>query len=99
MLSIVPIPILKDNYVWLLHAHGHAHRADVAGFLDHLGQRQAAVRLFELGPRMTLRLHKIQEGFGDGEVIYHAHVQKSEEEAQHGCTQRNSLCSPFRRRD
>ncbi|WP_374352064.1 hydroxyacylglutathione hydrolase [Chitinimonas sp.] len=28
MLSIVPIPILKDNYVWLLHAHGHAAVVD-----------------------------------------------------------------------
>ncbi|MHB1873215.1 MAG: hypothetical protein ACYCT1_20570, partial [Steroidobacteraceae bacterium] len=33
--------------------------------------QQSAVRLQELGPRMTLSLIKIQEGFCDGQVLYH----------------------------
>jgi ribosome biogenesis protein SSF1/2 len=32
---------------------------------------QRAIRLSELGPRMTLQLVKIQEGMCDGEVLYH----------------------------
>lgn len=33
--------------------------------------QQSAVRLHELGPRLTLSLIKIQEGFCDGQVLYH----------------------------
>lgn len=33
---------------------------------------QKAVRLIEVGPRMKLKLIKIQEGVCDGEVLYHA---------------------------
>lgn len=31
-----------------------------------------AIKLFELGPRLDLKLVKIQEGLCGGEVIYHA---------------------------
>ncbi|XP_034046402.1 suppressor of SWI4 1 homolog [Thalassophryne amazonica] len=44
--------------------------------------QQTAVRLTEIGPRMTLRLIKIQEGMGEGNVLYHATISKSEEEIQ-----------------
>lgn len=30
------------------------------------------MRLTEIGPRLTLQLLKIQEGMGDGSVLYHA---------------------------
>lgn len=33
--------------------------------------QQSAVRLLELGPRLTLSLVKVQEGFCDGQVLYH----------------------------
>jgi ribosome biogenesis protein SSF1/2 len=33
--------------------------------------QQRAIRLTEIGPRMQLQLIKIQEGFCDGQVIYH----------------------------
>jgi ribosome biogenesis protein SSF1/2 len=33
--------------------------------------QQNAVRLHELGPRLTLSLVKVQEGFCDGQVLYH----------------------------
>ncbi|XP_069460152.1 suppressor of SWI4 1 homolog isoform X2 [Ambystoma mexicanum] len=42
--------------------------------------QQSAVRLTEIGPRMTLQLVKIQEGLNDGNVLYHSFVEKSEEE-------------------
>lgn len=42
----------------------------------------SAVRLTELGPRMTLELYKIEDGFCDGEVLYHRYIKKTEEEKQ-----------------
>ncbi|KAJ1172560.1 hypothetical protein NDU88_004405 [Pleurodeles waltl] len=42
--------------------------------------QQSAVRLTEIGPRMTLQLLKIEEGLNDGNVLYHSFIQKTEEE-------------------
>lgn len=41
---------------------------------------KSAIRLSELGPRLTLQLIKIEDGLLDGEVLYHDIVQKTEEE-------------------
>jgi ribosome biogenesis protein SSF1/2 len=38
---------------------------------------QAAVRLREIGPRLTMSLSKIEDGFCDGEVIFHARITKT----------------------
>lgn len=46
----------------------------------NLKSNRSAVRLTELGPRLTLKLVKIQEGVGEGEVLYHSHVKKTAEE-------------------
>uniref|UniRef100_A0AAX7VXA2 Brix domain-containing protein n=1 Tax=Astatotilapia calliptera TaxID=8154 RepID=A0AAX7VXA2_ASTCA len=48
----------------------------------NMASQQSAVRLTEIGPRMTLRLMKIQEGMGEGNVIYHSMISKTEEEIQ-----------------
>lgn len=37
----------------------------------------AAVRLREIGPRLTMSLSKIEDGFCDGEVIYHSRITKT----------------------
>lgn len=42
--------------------------------------QQSAIRMVELGPRMKLKLVKIEEGLMTGEVMYHAFVQRSPEE-------------------
>ncbi|XP_023677487.1 suppressor of SWI4 1 homolog [Paramormyrops kingsleyae] len=42
--------------------------------------QQSAVRLTEIGPRMTMKLVKIEEGMGAGNVLYHSFIQKSEED-------------------
>ncbi|KAK2725935.1 suppressor of SWI4 1 homolog [Artemia franciscana] len=42
--------------------------------------QQSAVRMVELGPRMTMKLVKVEEGVMDGEVLYHSIVKKTEEE-------------------
>lgn len=33
--------------------------------------QQRAIRLYEIGPRLQLRLLKIENGLGKGEVLYH----------------------------
>lgn len=43
----------------------------------NLKANQSAIRLTEIGPRMTLELVKIEEGLCDGEVLYHNHVSKT----------------------
>ncbi|KAJ8679028.1 hypothetical protein QAD02_014815 [Eretmocerus hayati] len=40
----------------------------------------SAIRLYELGPRLTLQLIKVEDGLMDGEVLYHELVNKTEEE-------------------
>nr|XP_012291604.1 suppressor of SWI4 1 homolog isoform X2 [Aotus nancymaae] len=44
--------------------------------------QQSAVRLTEIGPRMTLQLIKVQDGIGEGKVMFHSFVRKTEEELQ-----------------
>ena len=41
---------------------------------------QSAVKLTEIGPRMTLQVYKVQDGVFDGEVQYHAHESRTKEE-------------------
>lgn len=44
------------------------------------GAEKHAVKLSEIGPRMTLELVKIEEGLGDGKVLYHSFVSKTKKE-------------------
>ncbi|CAH3936242.1 unnamed protein product [Pieris brassicae] len=41
---------------------------------------QSAIRLVELGPRMSLHLIKVEDGLMDGEVLFHELVEKTDEE-------------------
>lgn len=43
-------------------------------------QGRSAIKLIELGPRMTLQLMKVEDGLLDGIVLYHHLIHKSEEE-------------------
>lgn len=40
------------------------------------------VRLYEIGPRVTMSLFKIEEGFMKGEILYHSLIVKSEVEKE-----------------
>eukprot|EP00461_Guttulinopsis_vulgaris_P002089 UN02090 len=42
----------------------------------------SALKLKELGPRMTLELYKIEDGFCEGHVIYNRYVNKTPEELE-----------------
>lgn len=49
---------------------------------EDVAPEKRAIKLFELGPRLDLKLIKIQSGLCGGAVIHHEFVQKSEEEVK-----------------
>ncbi|KAH6632235.1 Brix domain-containing protein [Chaetomium tenue] len=51
---------------------------DEEGANDNVERR--AVKLVELGPRMRLRMTKVEEGICSGKVMWHEYVHKSKEE-------------------
>ncbi|XP_077475703.1 suppressor of SWI4 1 homolog [Stigmatopora argus] len=48
----------------------------------NMASEQSAIRLTEIGPRMTLHLTKIQDGVTGGKIMYHSTIFKTEEEIQ-----------------
>ncbi|XP_030853116.1 suppressor of SWI4 1 homolog [Strongylocentrotus purpuratus] len=46
----------------------------------NLDNQKSAIRLIEIGPRLQLGLIKIEEGLGEGEVLYHESITKTKEE-------------------
>ena len=46
---------------------------------DPSGQKRA-IKLTELGPRMRLRLYKVEEGFCTGKVLWHESITKTKDE-------------------
>ncbi len=58
---------------------GEGEEVDVAQPFRHHSDR-CRVKLVEIGPRMTLRLVKVEGGFAGGEVLYHHHERKSPKE-------------------
>jgi len=46
------------------------------------GMEKRAVKLVELGPRMRLRLTKLEEGVCEGKVLWHEFLEKSKEEVE-----------------
>eukprot|EP01119_Soliformovum_irregulare_P022624 TRINITY_DN7791_c0_g1_i1.p1 TRINITY_DN7791_c0_g1~~TRINITY_DN7791_c0_g1_i1.p1 ORF type:complete len:465 (+),score=189.09 TRINITY_DN7791_c0_g1_i1:66-1460(+) len=43
---------------------------------------KTAIRLKEIGPRITMQLIKIQEDFNGGKVLFHEHIHRSPEEIE-----------------
>jgi len=48
----------------------------------NLENNKSAVQLHEIGPRLTFQLMKIEEGLLTGEVLYHDHIVRTEEEKE-----------------
>lgn len=46
------------------------------------GVEKRAIKLTELGPRLKLRLIKVEEGMGEGKVMWHEYFEKSKEEQE-----------------
>ncbi|KAK2953327.1 putative Suppressor of SWI4 1 like protein [Blattamonas nauphoetae] len=49
---------------------------------QEVGSSQTAVSLLELGPRMTLQLVKVEDGYYGGEVKFHRFITKTEQEVE-----------------
>jgi ribosome biogenesis protein SSF1/2 len=63
--------------------HGDASKHKGHGVKTKAGTRRVekrAVKLVELGPRLSLRLTKVEEGLCSGKVMWHESVQKTREE-------------------
>ena len=62
---------------------GEAGRVTLGQQVKHLKKgANSTVKLVELGPRLTLKLVKIQGGVCDGPVLFHEFVRKSEGEVE-----------------
>ncbi|EDW34043.1 GL21787 [Drosophila persimilis] len=48
----------------------------------NLEGNKSTIKLHEIGPRLTMQLIKIEEGLFTGEVLYHDHVVKTEDEKE-----------------
>lgn len=48
----------------------------------NLKSQKSAIRLAELGPRLTMKLMKVERGFLEGDVIYHNYIKKAPEEVR-----------------
>jgi ribosome biogenesis protein SSF1/2 len=44
--------------------------------------QKSALKLVELGPRLSLELLKVEQGMGEGNVMFHAHMTKTPEEVK-----------------
>jgi len=49
-------------------------------FQDKKKNSTVSIKLHELGPRLRLKLVKIEEGVCRGNVVYHSYVKKSKKE-------------------
>lgn len=48
----------------------------------NLENNKSAIRLYEVGPRITMELLKVQDDLFKGEVLYHGTIIKTEEEIE-----------------
>lgn len=59
---------------------GLQDRSKSTTILESLGTQKRAIKLVEIGPRLKLKLRKIEEGMGEGKVLYHSYIKKTDEE-------------------
>lgn len=74
--------LTRAGYVSESEAEDEAATVQLAsdiGRLNHNSQ-QSAVKLHEIGPRMSLQLVKVEEGLCSGGIIFHEYVTKTSEE-------------------
>lgn len=74
---------LSDSEAELDGEHNQVVLPQHVGSRGNIKATKSAIRLTELGPRLTLQLVKIEDGICDGEVMFHEFIKKSEEEIQH----------------
>ncbi|KAJ1917731.1 rRNA-binding ribosome biosynthesis protein [Mycoemilia scoparia] len=59
---------------------------------------QRAIKLVELGPRMDLKLIKIEAGLCEGDVLYHSYIHKTEREVKEAQERRQKILTEKARR-
>lgn len=71
----------NDVGEWMLqNMPGSDSEAEYAEAPEH--HTQVSIRVVEIGPRLDLRLYKVQEGICAGAVTYHSYIQKSKKESR-----------------
>ena len=71
----------------------HVQLAQNIAGKGNANSQKSALKLVELGPRMTLKLFKVEKGVCEGEVLYHGLVTKTAEEAKHTKNRRENEAS------
>merc|ERR1712168_1724203 len=71
---------LSESEVELDGEHNEVILPQELSSRGNIKSSKSAIRLTEIGPRMTLKLIKIQEGLCEGNVLFHSIIKKSEEE-------------------
>nr|CCA18824.1 SWI4 1 putative [Albugo laibachii Nc14] len=61
-------------------------------------ETKSAIRLAEIGPRLTLKLTKVEREVCEGDILYHAFVSKTPEEQAQAKAKREGFCSLKRKR-
>ncbi|XP_017074725.1 protein Peter pan [Drosophila eugracilis] len=78
--------VTKDGYASESEAEddeqSHVVLAQTLKSKGNLEDNKSSIKLHEIGPRLTLQLIKIEEGLLTGEVLYHDHVVKTEDEKE-----------------
>lgn len=74
--------ITRAGYGSESEAEDEAATVQLATDIGHLRRtsEKSAVKLHEIGPRMTLQLVKVEEGICSGDIIFHEYVKKTPEE-------------------
>lgn len=80
VLTEAPRKVLGKREKQRVAEQGAGNANDTVVTNGRRGIQKRAVKLIELGPRMTLRLMKVEEGLCNGKVMWHEHVTKSKEE-------------------
>ena len=82
--SFILILSWDENFIWYQknRLYGNLIKYSVSTTVPYMPVLTSSLfsRLTEIGPRMTLKLFKIEEGICDGPVLYHKYIHKTEEE-------------------
>lgn len=75
VLETAPRKVLNKKQMSSRRANGEKMSSS-----NRSGAEKRAVKLVELGPRMKLRMTKVEEGVCNGKVMWHEYMSKTEEE-------------------
>lgn len=74
--------VTKAGYGSESEAEDEAATVQLASDIGHLNRKsqKSAVKLQEVGPRMTMQLVKVEEGLCSGAIIFHEYIKKTSDE-------------------